>query len=256
MAALGSDGQLRQGGNVDMRIQNITWMHWNLSLTSTVTIAMFNHRMHGGVEGALKTAYDFATAQTGFYAIFVSTPPIPCRVKRRKRTNALKETIAQILSWHENVSKNQGDARPALILVNPRLVALVKTVAADDSLLLTSLNQLPPEILGQLQLPVQDILAHLKSHLERNNVKCESYGFSLQSKELAMVVIALDGGSNQDIMRARESIASTFTGCPIPLFLVHVPAKGHPMIRGGCISKHIDSCHESIEWECESANVQ
>ena len=90
-----------------------------------------------------------------------------------------------------------------------------------------------------IQLCVQD-------YFKAAQIEVSCYGHSFQSKDLAVCVLALNGGSVGDVTDIRIALA-TLAPSPIPLVIVHVPSAGQPCISVGDLA--MEHC---VMWEAQT----
>ena len=91
-------------------------------------------------------------------------------------------------------------------------------------------------MLKELERPVDSILSDFKTIFECKRLSCTCYGHAFQSHANAVVVVAVNGGSVNDVIDARVVMADKLPNCPIPLIVAHVPKDDDSHLSIGDIS--------------------
>ena len=213
-------------------------------------VALLDHRKYATEEEAvLRAAERFTAKQDEFYCVFIGLKPIARRLAPPARKAMKVSRVQKIMRRFTGDNLYKDRRANSTVVVHTSLIAIacgrlgsgsfLLTTAMPELLVLTGVKQVMESMVEYIQLCVQ-------AYFKAAQIEVSCYGHSFQSKELAVCVLALNGGSVGDVTDIRIALA-TLAPSPIPLVIVHVPSAGQPHISVGDLA--MEHC---VMWEAQT----
>ena len=114
----------------------VTWPTNSCLGERPLSVAVFDHRKCGGVEGALDMAEKYISSQIGFYCVFIVLKPISKREARS--TQHKKDRLKQITKKFMTERDTDGNRQKTTILVDLSLIAVASSMDSDGAMLLST----------------------------------------------------------------------------------------------------------------------